>query len=496
MDPILAQNVADLAHFVPELVLLGAILVVIVADLVVSRPHPGVTATLGIAGVVLSVVAVLADLPAEREMLFSGMLAHDMFAVFFKLIAALAVLFCILLSLRAPDVRRESFAEYIEMMLGMALAMYVIAAAANLLSMFLAFELVSMTSYILTAHLKGNKASSEAALKYVIYSGASSGVMIYGMSLLYGLTDSLGAREIAWGLVGGGSQLAVAVGMLFVLAGIGYKIASVPFHFWCPDAYQGAPTPVAALLSVGPKAAGMALLSRFLYEAMALRLSTGGWRAVTLAGAADWQVVIAIIAAATMTLGNFAAIWQNSMKRLLAYSSIAHAGYILMGVAMLSQMGLSAMLFYLGVYLFMNLGAFLVVIALAGKIHSDDIDAYVGLGGRTPFVAVAMAIFLLALAGIPPTAGFVGKFYLFWAVIEQSHLIWLAVVAALNTVVALYYYARVIRRMFLDPAPEGAGPIAISGMHTTLLVVLLVPTLAFGIYWWPLWRLVSAAGAP
>jgi len=500
MDPILAQNIRSLGSFVPELVLLGAVLVVILADLIAGKPKPALAAAIALAGVGLSLAAIGAMLPGTRELLFGGMLAHDMFAVFFKLIAAAATVFSIVVSLRAVDVHRDSFAEYVEMMLAMCLGMYVMASAVNLLSMFLAFELVSMTSYVLTGHLKTQEKSSEAALKYVIYSGASSATMIYGMSLLYGLSGSLEASQIAAKLVSGESSLAMGVAMLLVLAGLGFKIASVPFHFWCPDAYEGAPTPVTAMLSVGPKAAGMALLARFLYEAMALPTPSGvGWRPVALAGplgAADWQTVIAVISAATMTLGNLSAIWQNSVKRLLAYSSIAHAGYILMGVAMISQMGMRAMLFYLAVYLFMNLGPFFVVIALDGKIRSDDLDEYAGLGSRAPFVAVAMAIFLFALAGIPPTAGFIGKFYLFWAVLEQNNLIWLAVVAALNTVIALFYYARVLRQMFLVPAPEASAPLAVRPVHTVLLVVLLVPTILFGVYWWPLWRLVSAAGMP
>lgn len=494
MDPILSHNLASLSGFVPELILVGTMLVVILVDLVVGKPKPGLVTALGLIGVVLAGLTVVTNLPHGQVLLFSGMLANDRFAAFFKVIAAAATIFTIVISYRAIDVRREDFAEYVEMALALCLGMFVMASAVNLLSMFLAFEMVSMTSYILTGHLKENLKSSEAALKYVIYSGASSATMIYGMSLLYGVAGSLGAQEIAQRLVSGESSLAMGVAVLFVLAGLGYKIASVPFHFWCPDAYEGAPTPVAAFLSVGPKAAGMALLSRFLYEAMAIPgAEFQTWHPV---GAADWQIIIAIISAATMTLGNLAAIWQNNIKRLLAYSSIAHAGYILMGVAMISAMGMRAMLFYLAVYLFMNLGAFFVIIALAGKMKSDELEAYSGLGSRAPFVAVAMAIFLLALAGIPPTAGFIGKFYLFWAVIEQNNLIWLAVVAALNTVVALFYYARILRHMYLVPAPQGSRDLAVSPLSTAILLVLLVPTLLFGIYWWPLWRWVSAAGMP
>jgi NADH-quinone oxidoreductase subunit N len=492
MDPILTQNVTSLGLFVPELILLGTMLCIIIADVISGQTRKTLLAAIGIGGTALSLVAVLTSLPTEQTLIFHGMLAHDSFAVFFKMIAAVAVIIAIVVSLKSDEVRSETFPEYVTMMVGMALGMYTLAASVNLLSMFLAFEAVSMTSYVLTAHRKDEIPASEGALKYVIYSGASAATMIYGMSLLYGLTGSLQASAIAAQLASGEAGLAVAVAFLLILGGIGYKIASVPFHFWCPDAYQGAPAPVAALLSVGPKAAGMAFLARFLYEAMALPAGMG-WQPV---GLADWQIVIAIISAATMTLGNLSAVLQTSMKRLLAYSSIAHAGYILMGVAMISPMGMKAMMFYLAVYMFMNLGAFIVVIALAGKIDSDDIDAYAGLGSRSPVVAITMAIFLIALAGLPPTSGFIGKFYLFWAVIEANNLIWLAVVAALNSVVALYYYARVIRRMFLTPAPEGATKLCVSPLYTTVLMLLVVPTLLFGVYWWPMWRVVAAAGMP
>ena len=373
---ILELNMLSLRLFLPELIIIGAMLVIIVSDLIWQR-RAWLAAGLGIAAMVTSAAVVVLTAPVgERYLLFVGMLSYDMFAAFFKLIAAIAVVFSIIISLKSEEVRREGFAEYVVMMLGMALGMNVLAMSANLLAMFLAFELVSMTSYILTSHLKENRASSEAALKYAIYSGASAGIMLYGMSLLFGLTGSLSVWHIAEAFAGSGPSLAVAVATLFILAGIGYKIASVPFHFWCPDAYEGAPTPVAALLSVGPKAAGMAMLARFLYEALAIPFGeTIQWHPV---GLADWQIVVAGISAATMTLGNFAAIWQENMKRLLAYSSIAHAGYLLMGVAMISPLGMKAVMFYLAVYLFMNLGAFLVIIALAGV---DEERSPLRLGG-------------------------------------------------------------------------------------------------------------------
>jgi NADH-quinone oxidoreductase subunit N len=280
--------------------------------------------------------------------------------------------------------------------------------------------------------------------------------------------------------------LLLVLAVMFFLVGLLFKTASFPFHFWCPDVYEGAPTSVTAFLSVGPKAAGFALFIRLFYPLFASASGSSAYQAVS---GLDWPTILAWISAITMTLGNLAAIQQNNLKRLLAYSSIAHAGYLLMGIVALSNLGFEAVLFYLVVYLFMNLGAFAVITAVVEAGGGEEIQSYRGLGSREPFVCIAMAIFLFSLIGIPPFAGFVGKVYLFAAVISQK-IYWLAVIAALNTVVSLYYYLRVVKAMFLESADVAFQPRLSYGFRA-LLVILIIPTLGLGLYWQPLAKMVQ-----
>jgi NADH-quinone oxidoreductase subunit N len=280
--------------------------------------------------------------------------------------------------------------------------------------------------------------------------------------------------------------LLLIVVILLFLAGLLFKTASFPFHFWCPDVYEGAPTPITAFLSVGPKAAGFALFIRLFYPLFATGGGTAPYEAIA---GVNWPTILALVSAVTMTLGNLAALHQDNLKRLLAYSSIAHAGYLLMGMASLSSLGLRGVVFYLGVYLFMNLGAFAVVAILAGAGGTEEIHSYRGLGTRAPFACLAMAVFLFSLIGLPPFAGFVGKVYLFAAVIS-SKIYWLAVVAALNTVISLYYYLRIVKAMFLDSAIDIFEP-QVSPWSKGLLVLLIIPTIGLGLYWQPLARIVD-----
>jgi len=274
-----------------------------------------------------------------------------------------------------------------------------------------------------------------------------------------------------------------------VTVGFGYKIAAVPFHMWSPDVYEGAPTPVTAFLSVGPKAAGFAVLVRFFYTVFASPDGADGmWK---LSSSVDWPFLFAVLSAVTMTVGNLVAINQRNVKRLLAYSSIAHAGYMLMGFVLLTTVGLKAILFYLVVYLFMNLGAFYVVVLVANGSRSEDISYFSGLGSRAPFAAVSLAIFLFALTGIPPFSGFIGKVYLFAEVINRG-VYWLALVAALNSVISLYYYARIVKVMFLED-PTQAGDLPLALVPRVMLAILVVPTLLLGIYWEPVIRVTEAS---
>jgi NADH-quinone oxidoreductase subunit N len=321
--------------------------------------------------------------------------------------------------------------------------------------------------------------------------------MLYGISILYGLTGSLGFAEINAALPGilertTTSALALVFAGILIVAGLGYKISAVPFHFWAPDVYEGAPITITAFLSVASKAGGFALMIRFFkvtfIDSGAVGLTTGSW---AILPGFDWREVVAVLSVLTMTIGNVIAIWQNNLKRLLAYSSIAHAGYMLMGLVMLSNEGVAAILLYFVVYLFMNLGAFYVVMLLANKLGSEDIEDYRGVGPRAPFLTVSLAVFLISLTGLPPTAGFIGKLYLFSALINGGW-VWLAIVGALNSVLALYYYVRVLRNLFLRDGEQGAA-IPLGRLEGAIVLVLLVPTLLLGLYFTPLVQLAQAS---
>ena len=479
------NNLESLNYIMPEIIVTISIVVLVVLDLVVGgekkRWMTGLVLVI-LAGTLYSV----ADLYAAGERpLFGGMIALDGFSLFFKMIFVVATMIAAIFTLESSDVASNRIGEFYALMLAMVLGGFLMASATDLLMIYLALEMVSIPSYILSGFQKGVRRSSEAAVKYVIYGGVSSGVMIYGLSLLYGVTGT--TNIYLMGEILATSQpypLTLFVGITFAMAGFGYKVATVPFHFWCPDVYEGAPTPVTAFLSIAPKAAGFAMLSRFFYSGLAHEAGTE----MVFTGV-DWPLLLGVISAFTMTLGNTVAIWQDNLKRLLAYSSIAHAGYMMLGVVTLSGAGLRALMFYLMAYLLMNLGAFLVVILMAPKLNGEDIHSYRGLGQRSPYVAVIMTIFLLSLTGLPPTAGLIGKVYIFAALIETKWYL-LAVVGVLNSVVALFYYARIIRAMFMEE-PATTEMIALPRRSLAILTAIAAPTVLFGLYWVPLINLAD-----
>jgi NADH-quinone oxidoreductase subunit N len=334
---------------------------------------------------------------------------------------------------------------------------------------------------VLTGILRNNRRSQEAALKYLIYGGVASAVMVYGMSWIFGLAGSLDFSVINRSLfrIGPSSGLTVFVALVLVLAGMGYKIASVPFHMWAPDVYEGAPIPITTFLAVGSKAAGFALLTRFFYPAISHLTVDGRWEALRNV---EWPQLLLVICAITMTLGNLAALQQDNLKRLLAYSSIAQAGYALMGFVVLSNDGVRAMLVYLFAYYVMDGGAFLVVMIVANETGREDIGVYRGLaarGGALP--AIALTVFLLSLTGIPATVGFIGKFYIFAAAIRQQFYV-LAVIGILNSVVSLYYYMRPVKAMFLEAPEPDAPPFKGEVWNYGLMGALALVTLLFGLY--------------
>ena len=490
------QLLNDITKFLPEITLTVTFLVAICADLV-FRKSPQIVAGITLGGLILSGVFVL-NQSGMNESIFGNMIAVDPFAVFFKVIILMSAIFIIVFSLSSLELQTASrrLGEYYSLLGGLTLGMMLMAGASNLLMMYLAIELSSISSYILAGFTKEAPDSSEASLKYVIYGGLSSGLMLYGISIIYGLTGSLDIYQINHVLAQGSvNNSALAVAGILTLVGFGYKISAVPFHFWTPDVYEGAPITITAFLSVASKAGGFAVMIRFFkgvfIDTGATHLPDGMWASLSHF---EWYHVVAALSVVTMTLGNLVALWQDNMKRLLAYSSIAHAGYMLMGVVVLSNEGLAAILVYFMVYLFMNLGAFYIVMVIANKTGSEDVEDYKGIGKRAPFLGVALTVFLISLTGLPPTAGFIGKLYLFAALLN-SGWIWLAIVGALNSVVSLYYYAKVLRNMYLrsEDDEKETEMIDIPRVQIATVLVLLVPVIALGLYFTPLVEMAQAS---
>jgi len=483
------KNVASLSFFVPELILSVTILLLIVLDLIAESKRG--LALVAIAGCVGAMIATFDLYSAQPGWLFHRMMVLDNFSLFFKVFALTAAILCIWMSLGSNEIKQVHQGEYLTLLLTCTLGMFFMASSSNLLMAYLSLELVSLTSYVLTGFMPHNRRSGEAALKYLIYGGVASGTMIYGMSWVFGMTGSLDYASIQAALgTNAYSTTAVFIAFVFILAGFGYKIVFVPFHMWSPDVYQGAPTPFTAFLSVASNASGLAIMIRFFFPGVSRMVPGGDW--AFLSGV-EWPQVLLFVSMITMTVGNLCALNQRNLKRMLAYSGIAHAGYMMMGLAILNNEGLSAVLFYIVVYLIMNLGAFLVVGMIANVTGDEDIENYRGLAWRGAVIpAVCLAVFLFSLTGLPPFAGFIGKFFLFSAVIKQGGAFaLLAVVAALNSVVSLYYYAKIIKTMFLDtPNPEDKS-ISVAVNDFTLMIPLTVLTLVFGVYFSPLAQYTS-----
>lgn len=484
-------NLASLELFHPEIVLAGTVILLTILDLVVANKR--ILAYVGLAGCAVAADAAVDLYGAPSALLFHGMVALDNFSLFFKVLTLAALAAAIWMSIGSREVRLVHLGEYYIVLLTCGLGMFFMASANNLLMAYLGLELVSLTSYILTGMLPHDRRSAEAALKYLIYGGVASGAMIYGMSWVFGMAGSLDYAAINAAMSQtDGNHTGLFMAFVFILAGFGYKMAFAPFHMWSPDVYQGAPTPFTGFLSVASNAAGAAILIRFFYPAVSTLGQDGVWTFQAFP-AIQWTDLLVALSIVTMTWGNLSALNQKNVKRLLAYSGIAHAGYVMMGLVVLNNDGLNAMLFYVVVYLIMNLGAFLVVMVMANATGREDMDAYRGLAYRgAAFPAVCMAIFLFSLTGLPPLAGFIGKLLLFAAIIESQFYV-LAVAALINTVVSLYYYVRVVKTMFLEEPGPDDGPVAATASATPLLGLLAVLTLVLGVYWGPLLDYTTAS---
>jgi NADH-quinone oxidoreductase subunit N len=411
---------------------------------------------------------------------FNGMFILDAFSVFSKVTFLFSAILTILMSGRYLDEERAEGGEYYALVLFAVVGMMFLASAGDFIAIFVALETMALSFYVLVGFLKANRKSNEAALKYFLLGSFSTGILLYGISLVYGTTGTtnlglIGAARATDALRTGGAPIFL-LGVILITVAFGFKIAAVPFHMWVPDAYEGAPTPITAFLSTGSKAAAFVALVR-IFSMSFLKLGD------------RWAVLLAVLAAGSMTLGNVAAILQDNVKRMLAYSSIAHAGYVLMGVVALGlggsletrEWGLEAVILYLLIYTFVNIGAFALVTMLRREqVVGDRVADFAGLARRAPWQAFAMLVFMLSLAGIPATAGFVGKWYLFGAAIS-AHYTWLAVLAVLNSAVSLYYYARIVVMMYMKE-PQDETRIAPSLGQRVALGACIAFTIVFGVY--------------
>lgn len=466
----------DYIAILPELILAGAVLVVLTIDLALSRERKWWAMPVSFLGVAAALGATLSLIGEERAT-FGGTYVVDSFAILFKTFFLAVALVVLMLSLRYFRDGRYFQGEYYFLLLASFLGMLTISSSRDLLMLFISLELVSAPAFLIAGFRKRDPRSNEAAMKFFLIGILSAAVMLYGMSLLYGATGTLALEGIAERLGDVDQALAIA-GILFVVAGFGFKVSSVPFHFWAPDTYEGSPIPVAAFLSVASKAAGFAAL---------LQLAFVAFRPV-----ADlWTPIFAVLAVLTMTIGNLVAIQQRQAVRLLAYSSVAQAGYMLVpfalvgsglgaSAAQLNQDAFAAAVLYILIYGVMNLGAFAVVVGISKEAPGALISDFAGLGQRSPMLAVAMLMFLLSLAGIPPLAGFWAKFFLFQVAISAEQA-WLAVAIVVNSVISLYYYVGIARQMFFVEAAE-PRPFRAPALVTGVVAVAALAVLAVGLF--------------
>jgi len=451
----------------PELTIFATALLVLLLGVWLKEKQRDYLLPVSAVGIIIALVLEIA-LKGSSYSLYGQIFLVDSLAVFFKILFLITALFTVLISfqwVKDPDYA----GEYFGLILFATLGMMVIASAGELIMMYVGLGLVSLPLYALVTRSFGDYKSKEAGLKYILLGMLSAAILLYGLSILYGLTGTLAIKNIYSALIGPIAHPALVISFAFVLVGFGFKVGMVPLHMWVPDTYEGAPTPVTAFLSVGSKAAGFALL---------LRVFVGAFAGAKM----HWVPLVEILAILTMFFGNLIALSQSNIKRMLAYSSIAHGGYALVGIIALSTMGVSGVLFYLLGYAFTNLCAFTVVIAFSNVTGSDEIKDYAGLQKRAPGLALAFTVSLLSLAGIPLFAGFVGKFYIFASAVQEKHYA-LVVLALINSTISLYYYLRVIREMYVSK-PASKEPVPVHPLFRAVLWVESLAIFLIGIYPW------------
>ena len=475
MDAIILSVIASIPEII---VIVGACVLLMIAPVRGRRFGPLLFWS-SLATVFAAAVATFA-LAGEPRLVYSGMFVVDDFSVFFKAVFYLATGLCVLMSPRYLEEEDIARGEYYVLLLFALAGMMIMASGLDLLSIYVGMELQALCIYVLTGFIRQEKRSNEAALKYVILGSVSSGIFLYGLSLVYGITGTTQLTDMAAALgTGDAHDPALVLATVFLVTGLIFKVGAVPLHMWVPDVYEGAPTTITAFMSVGPKAAAFAILLRIFLDAMA-------------PAAEIWVVVVAVIAVLTMALGSFVALVQTNIKRMLAYSSIAHAGFVLLGLVAGGPDGVASVMLYLLIYVFMNLGIFAIIIMMhTGDVSGEAIEDYAGFAKSHRGLALLMLIFLFSLASIPPTAGFFAKFYILVALVEQGY-VGLAVIAVLLSAVAAFFYIRIVMLMYMK---EEARPFDLALTPSLRLAIAITGAGTVGIGLLPSWFLDLAQGS-
>lgn len=483
----LSSIVRDTAWIRPEICIFSFLMIIILVDLIFKKHRGWLLSVLAVTGLVITFMALWQQWILINEntdvSLLLDMLHLDRLGIYFKFLICLSALFTVLISINyttgaglfpAGNLRPGKFhfeslkkiGEYYSVLFGVVLGAMLLTMSTNLLMIYLAIELVSISSYVL-ANFNFNRASAEASIKYILFGGVSSGIMLYGMSLLYGLTGSLALNQpVFQEAIAAAPPLITVIAGILTISGFLFKISSVPFHIWAPDVYEGAPTPITAFFSVVPKAAAFVVF---------MRVSVLFFSATSI----PWQTVLATIAILTIIIGNFAALWQNNAKRMIAYSSIAHSGFILTGVLSYNTLGMISVAFYVSIYAMMNLAIFLIIKMISRKTGIEEIEQYKGLGLQYPFIGILALTVLISLTGLPPTAGFTAKLFVFsslWQAYQTSNdmlLLVLLIAGLFNTVISLFYYLKIPYYMFFKRAETSSSQVGFNTLeeHGTQQVV-------------------------
>jgi len=459
----------DISLLKLELILSGLIGLIFVLDLLSgSKKIVRYAAVAGSLGVFIASLFI-----RQTGDAFAGAFISDGLSLIFKSLFLLNAFIVSMLSLGFLEKNGRYTGEYFTLIFSSTLGMLLLASSGELITFYIALELLSISSYVLSAFQKSEQKSSEAGMKYMLLGALASGMLLFGMSLVFGATGSLKFSGIAASLSSGSVPPIAYAGIVLIVVAMSFKIAAVPFHMWVPDVYEGAPSPVAAFISVGTKMAGFAVLMRLFLTAF------GNLRS-------EWGILMAVLSAATIIIGNLLAIPQTNIKRFMGYSSIAQAGFVLIGLAMATVTGLASSVFYLAGYLFANLTAFGVIIIVGSRVEGDNIDDYSGLAKRSPFLSLALLISLMSLGGVPPLVGFFGKLYIFVGAFENGFA-WLVALGVLMSVVSIYYYLMVLKRVYIVPSPD-TSPIKLTFWEKASLSICLAGTLGFGLLPLPLFN--------